>query len=152
MTTLAQWQAMSDDERIELVERHANPTDILDLISLLASAYPDAGSQVLAAQLLGRCPSFASRPCVQPARRVASYYYQLSGGGIESSLITLTTELGKSREAFILADRIVGSFATATEEAAHADRIARDRLVLLDTCGDTHAAAKGYIPKSMIRL
>lgn len=141
MTTLAQWQDMSDDERIALVERHANPTDILDLISLLASAYPDAGSQVRAAQLLARCPSFAPRPCVQPARRVASYYYQLSGGGIESSLITLTTELGKSRAAFILADRIVGSFATETEETTQADRIAQDQLVLLETCGDTHAAA-----------
>ena len=115
------WDILDDGRKVQLIDEHARPETVCQLAAFLAGEYADPSRRAQAARLLARTRLFSEGADPREITCIASYYYCISGGGIETSLVGLADELGKDMKSFVIANRADGSFANGTGESALQD-------------------------------
>lgn len=96
-------------EKPSLLDEFARSGVLLAALEAFAAEYADPRSQYQIASFFSETKLFEERIEPIDVEVVASYYYAVSGGGIESSLVSLSSALGRERRALIITEGECGT-------------------------------------------
>lgn len=96
-------------EKPSLLDEFARSGVLLAALEAFAAEYADPRSQYQIASFFSETKLFEERIEPIDVEVVASYYYAVSGGGIESSLVSLSSALGQERRTLIIAEGECGT-------------------------------------------
>lgn len=107
--TYERWVRASRNDKVHMLDELIGSDYAVSAIELFSEKYQDPESQMEMAALFTQTALFRGGGTPSKATTVASYYYCVSGGGIESSMVSLAGLVGAERHSFIITEGDCGT-------------------------------------------